>query len=117
MEETLYQTGNGGGLAANQVGILRRLVVIDVDGHLYKLVNPEVVSREGTQHVSEGCLSFPELWGKVDRPEKLTIRAVDENGDSLQLSAEGLLAQCLSHELDHLDGIVFVDKITEFVTE
>ena len=112
MAETMYQE-EGGGLAACQVGILRRLVVIDVGEGLLKLVNPEIVSREGERIVEEGCLSFPDVWGKVKRPERVAVRAMDENGDEITVEGTGLLAQCLCHELDHLDGIVFTDKIIE----
>lgn len=115
MAETMYKA-EGAGLAANQVGILRRLVVLDVGEGLVKLVNPEMVSEEGTREVLEGCLSFPDVWGKVIRPEKVTVRALDENGKNFTIeNAEGLLAKCLCHEIDHLDGVVFTDKVTEYV--
>jgi peptide deformylase len=114
MAETMYKA-EGAGLAANQIGILRRLVVMDVGEGLVKLVNPEMVSQEGTREVLEGCLSFPDVWGKVIRPEKVCVRYLDENGQEITIEAEGLLAKCLCHELDHLDGIVFTDKVTEYV--
>jgi peptide deformylase len=115
MVETMAQK-DGGGLAANQVGILRRVVVIDIaDSGLLKLINPEIVSSEGTAVVEEGCLSFPDVWGTVERPEKVTVRALDENGNEFEVSGEGLLAQCLSHEIDHLNGIVFTDKVIEYI--
>ena len=114
MAETMYKA-EGAGLAANQVGILRRLVVLDVGEGLVKLVNPEMTNQEGTREVLEGCLSFPDVWGKVIRPEKVCVRALDENGQEITLEAEGLLAKCLCHELDHLDGVVFTDKVTEYV--
>lgn len=115
MADTMYAAGNGVGLAANQVGLLKRLVTIDMGDHLYKMVNPEIVSEEGEQLCLEGCLSFPGKWGNVRRPWKVTVRALDENGQSFELTGEGDLAKCLCHEIDHLDGIVFVDKVTEFV--
>ncbi len=114
MADTMYKE-EGAGLAANQIGILRRLVVMDVGEGLIQLVNPVMVSQEGTREVLEGCLSFPDVWGKVIRPVKVCVRALDENGQEITLEGEGLLAKCLCHELDHLDGIVFTDKVTEFV--
>ncbi|MEI6101879.1 MAG: peptide deformylase [Eubacteriales bacterium] len=114
MAETMYKA-EGAGLAANQVGVLRRLVVMDVGEGLIQLVNPEMTMQEGTRVVLEGCLSFPDVWGKVVRPEKVVVRALDENGQEITLTGEGLLAKCLCHELDHLDGIVFTDKVTEYV--
>ncbi|WP_066686490.1 peptide deformylase [Christensenella intestinihominis] len=113
MAETMYHA-EGGGLAACQVGILKRLVVIDVGEGLIKLVNPEFVLQEGEQVVEEGCLSFPDVWGKVKRPEHVVVRALDENGKEVTVEGSGLLAKCLCHELDHLDGVVFKDKIIEF---
>jgi len=115
MADTMYSTASGGGLAANQVGILRRLVVIDVGEGLLKLINPEIVSTEGVQIVNEGCLSFPNIWGKVNRPKKVTVKYINENGETNCIDGEGLLAQCLCHEIDHLDGIVFVNKVIEFI--
>lgn len=115
MSDTMYSTANGGGLAANQVGILRRLVVIDVGDGLLKLINPEIISTEGVQIVNEGCLSFPNVWGKVNRPKKVTVNYLNENGEINCINGERLLAQCLCHEIDHLNGIVFVNKVTEFI--
>ncbi len=112
MVETMYHA-DGGGLAANQVGILKRLVVIDVGEGLFKLVDPEFVLQEGEQIETEGCLSFPDVWGKVKRPEHVIVRALDENGKEITVEGRGLLAKCLCHELDHLDGKVFVDQIIE----
>ena len=113
MAETMYHA-EGGGLAACQVGILKRLVVIDIGEGLLKLVNPEFVLQEGEQIVEEGCLSFPDVWGRLKRPERVVVRALDENGKEITVEGTGLLAKCLCHELDHLDGIVFKDKIIEF---
>jgi peptide deformylase len=110
MAETMYEA-DGGGLAACQVGILRRLVVIDVGEGLIKMVNPQIILEEGEQLVEEGCLSFPGVWGMVKRPAHVVVRALNENGEEITVDGTGLLAQCLSHELDHLDGVVFKDKI------
>lgn len=115
MAETMYRTENGGGLSACQIGILKRLVVIDVGEGLLKLVNPEIVKEEGEQIVIEGCLSFPDVWGRVKRPYKVTVKALDENGKEITIKATKLLAQCLSHEIDHLEGKIFTDKIIEYV--
>jgi peptide deformylase len=116
MAETMYAS-QGVGLAANQVGILRRLVVVDTGEGLKKLINPRIVSSEGSCEALEGCLSFPDVWGKVPRPEKVTVCALDENGQEVTLTGEGRAASCFCHELDHLDGVVFTDKVVEFVDE
>lgn len=112
MVETMHQS-NGVGLAGPQIGILKRLVVIDLydDNGPIKLVNPKIVKQEGEQEVEEGCLSFPNQFAKIIRPAKVTMEALNEKGEKITINAEGLLAQAISHELDHLDGILFVDKI------
>ncbi|WP_026881819.1 peptide deformylase [Clostridium akagii] len=115
MAETMYNTGNGGGLAAPQVGILKRLVVIDMGQGLIKLVNPKIISQEGNQEVIEGCLSIPNTFGKLIRPSKVTIAALNENGQAIELTAAGDLAKCFCHEIDHLDGILFTDLVTEYI--
>lgn len=115
MAETMYNTGNGGGLAAPQVGILKRLVVIDMGQGLIKLVNPKIISQEGNQEVIEGCLSIPNTFGKLIRPSKVTIAALNENGQAIELTGTGDLAKCFCHEIDHLDGILFTDLVTEYI--
>ena len=115
MAETMYATGNGAGLAANQIGILKRLVVIDMGDGLIKLVNPKIIEQTGEQNCIEGCLSFPNQWGRVIRPAKVVVQAQNEYGEQVCYTGEGDLAKCFCHELDHLDGIVFVDKVTEFI--
>lgn len=112
MEETMHKY-NGVGLAAPQIGLLKRLVVIDLydDRGTIKLVNPEIIKEKGTQEVEEGCLSFPNKYGKIVRPAEVKVKALDENGREIKISAKGLLAQALSHEIDHLNGILFVDKV------
>lgn len=109
MAETMYRA-NGAGLAAPQVGILRRLVVIDIGTGLIKLINPVIVDAAGEQLETEGCLSIPGVYGKVKRPEKVVVKALDENGKLLVLKGTGLLARAFCHEIDHLDGILFIDK-------
>lgn len=113
MVETMHSMPNAVGLAASQVGILKRLVVIDFDGDVIKLVNPEIISSEGEQIGTEGCLSFPGRWGNVHRPKKVTVQALNEKGETIVVEGKDFMARCLCHELDHLDGIVFIDKISE----
>jgi peptide deformylase len=109
MAETMYQA-NGAGLAAVQVGILKRLVVIDAGEGLINLINPEIVSSYGEQQETEGCLSIPGIYGTVKRPVQVEVSALNENGDSVVLKGTGLLARAFCHEIDHLNGILFVDK-------
>ncbi|MBS6502599.1 MAG: peptide deformylase [Clostridium sp.] len=115
MADTMYNTENGGGLAAPQVGILKRLVVIDMGQGLIKLVNPRIIKKEGIQEVIEGCLSYPNRWGKLKRPAKVTIQALNEYGKKIILTGTGDLAKCFCHEIDHLDGILFTDFVTEYI--
>ena len=112
MIETVHKY-NGVGLAAVQVGILKQIVVIqeDEESPIYVLINPEIISQSGVQTVDEGCLSFPNKFAKIERPEKIKIRALNEKGKKIELKGEGLLAQAISHEIDHLNGEVFIDKI------
>ena len=115
MAETMYNTPNAGGLAACQVGILKRLVVIDLGEGLIKLVNPQILKRDGEQLVTEGCLSFPGVWGITNRPKSVVVTALNEYGERIVLSVRGEMAKCLSHEIDHLDGTVFTDKVIEYI--
>lgn len=110
MTETMYHA-DGAGLAAPQVGILRRLVVIDIGAGLIKLINPVIVGADGEQQEMEGCLSIPGIYGKVKRPEKVVVKALDENGKPFDLEGTGMLARALCHEIDHLNGILFIDKV------
>lgn len=111
MVDTMYEA-DGVGLAAPQVGILRRLVVIDIDdGNVYKMINPKIIKTSGEQTDQEGCLSVPNRKGIVKRPNKVTVVYIDEKGVEKTLEAEDLLARCICHEIDHLDGILFIDKI------
>ena len=122
MLETMHKF-NGVGLAAVQVGILKRVVVIHTDYEKEEpiiLINPEIIKQKGEQTVEEGCLSFPNKFAKVVRPETIIIKALDENGEEIEIKGKGLLAQAISHEIDHLNGEVFIDKILpgtlEYVT-
>lgn len=112
MVDTMHKY-NGVGLSAVQVGILKRLVVIDLDDDKgpIKLVNPVIIKTKGEQEVEEGCLSFPNQYAKLIRPMEVVAEALDENGNKIKIKAKGLLAQAICHELDHLDGILFVDHM------
>ncbi len=117
MKETLHKA-DGCGLAAPQVGVLRRIALVEVEkGKLYELINPEIIAREGTQNEMEGCLSIPGEWGITERPEKVTVRAMDRNGEMYEVSGEGLMARALCHELDHLDGVLYKDKAIHMLTK
>lgn len=116
MAETLKSV-SGVGLAAPQVGVLKRVAVVDVGEGVIELINPKITrSSKETESDCEGCLSVPEKWGYVERPKKVTVRAIDRNGKEFSVTGEGLLARAFCHELDHLDGKLFIDKVTEFVT-
>jgi peptide deformylase len=112
MFQTMY-ANNGVGLAAPQVGVLRRIFVMDVKDEAGPLVliNPRIVLTEGSQINDEGCLSLPGKWGEVERPASLTVEALDREGRPFSYHAEGLAAICVCHEIDHLDGILFRDKV------
>ena len=116
MADTMYKA-EGVGLAGPQIGILRRVVVIDVqDDHgLIELVNPEIIAAEGEQGGPEGCLSVPGRQGFVYRPQKVTVRAQDRHGKVFELTGEDLLARALCHEIDHLDGHLFTEKVIEYI--
>jgi peptide deformylase len=112
MFETMY-AAEGIGLAAPQVGRTERLAVVDVEGKKFTLINPDIVSRSGAvDKDEEGCLSIPEIYGDVERPAMVTIRATDENGKGYEASADGLLGRCFQHEIDHLDGKLFIDYLS-----
>ena len=115
MMDTLHASNNGAALAANQIGILKRLVVIDYEGDFLKLVNPVIVEQIGEQDCIEGCLSFPGIFGKTKRPMRVKVEALNEKGEKIILDRSGEMAKCLCNEIDHLDGIVFTDKVTEYL--
>jgi peptide deformylase len=108
MADTMYKA-EGAGLAAPQVGILRRVVVVDDGNGLVELVNPEIIETEGEQCGPEGCLSIPGRQGLVCRPNKVTVRAQDRHGKTFEKTGEGLLARAFCHEIDHLNGVLYVD--------
>ncbi|CAL92717.1 peptide deformylase [Azoarcus olearius] len=114
MAETMYEAP-GIGLAATQVDVHRRVVVIDISedkSGLMALINPQILERDGEQVCEEGCLSVPGVYEKVTRAERVTVRALDRNGHPFEVAAEGLLAVCIQHEIDHLDGKVFVEYLS-----
>lgn len=113
--DTLYDSG-GVGLAAPQVGVLRRMAVIDIGEGLIVLIDPEIIAEEGKQTGTEGCLSYPEHWGIVTRPNKVTVRATDRDGKQFEITGEGLLARAFCHEIEHLDGHMFIEKVSEWVS-
>ena len=116
MLETLYKE-NGVGLAAVQVGILKRVVVIDIGEGPMELVNPEITLTEGEQREQEGCLSLPGKWGVTVRPMKVQVKAQDRNGKWQVFTGEGLKARAFCHELDHLDGVLFTTRVPDGVIE
>lgn len=111
MAETMYRAP-GIGLAAPQVGVSKRVIVVDVGEKLYKLINPKVVSSEGLETGTEGCLSVPGKVGEVDRATNVVVKAMNTDGRYIKIEAEGFLSRCFQHEIDHLDGILYVDKAT-----
>ena len=116
MRETLAEA-NGVGLAAPQVGILRRVVIVDTGEEILELVNPELLKTDGEQEGAEGCLSVPGKYGLVKRPYYAKVRAQDRYGNWYEADGEGLTARCFCHELDHLDGIVYTEVMERFLTE
>ena len=116
LADTLADSG-GVGLAAPQVGILRRVVIVDTGEEILELVNPELVETSGEQCGAEGCLSVPGKYGLVKRPNYAKVRAQDRNGEWFEAEGEELIARCFCHELDHLDGIVYTEVMERFLTE
>lgn len=114
MYETMLSR-DGVGLAAPQVGIIKRVAVIDVGEGKIELVNPVIVSEEGVQNGSEGCLSVPGVFGEVERPQKVTVEAFDRHGNKFTVTGEDLLARALCHEIEHLDGKLFLERVTNFL--
>lgn len=116
MKETL-EDANGVGLAAPQIGILRRVVVVDTGEEILELVNPELLETSGEQVGTEGCLSIPGKYGLVKRPNVAKVRAQDRDGNFFEVEGEELIARCFCHEIDHLDGIVYTEVMERFLTE
>ena len=116
MKETLLEA-NGVGLAAPQVGILRRVVIVDTGEEMLELINPEIIETDGEQEGAEGCLSVPNRYGLVKRPYYAKVRAQDRNGQWFEAEGEELIGRCFCHELDHLDGILYTQVMERFLTE
>lgn len=116
MAETMYKA-DGVGLAAVQVGILRRVVVIDCGEGLIELINPKIIGQSGHQEETEGCLSFPGEYGITSRPNSVIVEAFDRHGKPFKIKGEGLMARALCHEIDHLDGVVFRTKVIRALEE
>lgn len=115
MKDTLLDA-DGLGLAAPQVGVLKRMVIVmDEDGSLITLVNPEILSQKGSQEAREGCLSIPGVWGRTVRPAKVKVRAFDADGREFVIERTGITAVCLCHEIDHLDGVLFRRRVVEYI--
>ncbi|MBQ1186515.1 MAG: peptide deformylase [Clostridia bacterium] len=110
MIETMY-AADGVGLAAPQIGMLRRYCVIDIGEGVIELVNPVIEETEGVQEETEGCLSYPGEYGITRRPMKVTVRAQNRKGENIRVTGEGLLARALCHEIDHLDGVIYKDRV------
>lgn len=110
MFETMA-AAKGVGLAANQVGVARRIAVIDADDQRFAMINPTIVSAEGRDTAEEGCLSIPDIYGDVTRPARVVLEALDQDGKPFRLEAGGLVARAIQHEIDHLDGILFLDHL------
>ncbi|MBQ3572890.1 MAG: peptide deformylase [Clostridia bacterium] len=116
MKDTL-EKAQGAGLAAVQVGVLRRIFIVDVEEGYFEFINPEILSRKGEQYGVEGCLSVKGKWGDVKRPMEVKIKAQNRQGKYFTLTAKGFFAKAISHEYDHLDGIVYVDKADNLRSE
>ena len=110
MTETMH-AAPGIGLAGNQIGQLLRVIVLDVEDSAFQLVNPEIARSEGGVVIEEGCLSLPGYYGDVRRPERVTVRALNRNGKPIKIHADGMLARALQHEIDHLNGVLFIDRL------
>jgi len=112
MKETMY-AANGVGLAAPQIGRSERIAVIDIGEGFLALVNPKIIKKEGSAIFEEGCLSFPGIFRKIKRAKKVKVTALNEEGENIEIETSGFLACCLQHEIDHLDGIIFLDRLSQ----
>lgn len=113
LKDTLYARPGRAGLAAPQIGVLRRVVVMDCGDGLIELINPQFLKAEGEEDGMEGCLSYPGYYGRVKRYQYVKISSMDRNGETFTLEGEHLLARCIQHEMDHLDGKLFIDHVTD----
>lgn len=117
LAQTMYSSGNGVGLAAPQVGVLKRVVVIDVGDGIVELINPKIIDAKGEHIVHEGCLSVPNVYGEVKRPLWVKVKTLDRAGNEMIIQADDFFAQALCHEIDHLDGILFTDKVIRYINK
>ncbi|HEX2963745.1 MAG TPA: peptide deformylase [Ignavibacteriales bacterium] len=113
LTDTLFRSEDGAAIAAPQIGVSKRIVVIDYEDEYLELLNPEILSSSGEQTDYEGCLSFPGFIGNVPRAETVKVKYQDRNGNEIVIERSGNMARCLQHEIDHLDGILFIDKVTD----
>ncbi len=113
LAETLYAADGRAGLAAPQIGLLRRLIVMDCGDGLVELINPVILEQSGEQTGTEGCLSYPGYYGNVKRANRVKVSTLNRQGETVILEAEGYLARCIQHEVDHLDGVLFIDHMQE----
>ncbi|MCU7494921.1 MAG: peptide deformylase [Ignavibacteria bacterium] len=113
LAETLYRSEDGAAIAAPQIGVSKRIVVIDYEDEYLELLNPEIISSSGTQTGYEGCLSLPGFIGNVTRAQTVKVKYQDRDGNEITIEKNGNLARCLQHEIDHLDGILFIDKVID----
>ncbi|OPX29679.1 MAG: peptide deformylase [Candidatus Omnitrophica bacterium 4484_171] len=109
---SLMRVSDGIGLAANQAGVDLRLIVIQIKSNIFKLVNPKIIKREGSIKIEEGCLSFPGITLGIKRAGKVWVSSLDENGSPIDIEADGILAVALQHEIDHINGVVFIDRVS-----
>ena len=113
--DDLFETmdaARGVGLAANQVGVARRVAVVDAEGDRFAMIDPVIIETEGRATAEEGCLSIPDIYGEVTRPERVVVEALDQDGNRYRKEATGLKARAIQHEIDHLDGILFLDHLS-----
>lgn len=112
------ENNNGVGLAAPQINVSLRVIICEVDNKFYAFINPEIIkSSKKTSSIEEGCLSLPDIYGEVERPERIILKAINSNGKKIKLKAFGLLARVIQHEIDHLDGILFIDKAKNIIKD
>lgn len=115
LKDTLKNSGNGIGIAAPQVGVLKRAIVIDVGDGPIEIINPKIKSKTGMVCDVEGCLSVPGVYGEVNRPKSVVVIGQDRNGNEIKIDGEDLVARVLCHEIDHLDGVLFIDKVLKYI--
>jgi len=116
MKDTLDEA-EGAGLAAPQVGVLRRIALVYAEDKFYELINPEIIACEGRQRKVEGCLSVPNKWGITERPKTVTVRAMNRDGETVEYTGSGLTARAFCHEIDHLDGRLYTDNVVRMLTD